>query len=332
MFFIVGNSRSGTTMMLRMLDNHPEVYCLNELHFFEHLWSSADKDNPIDTDAATTLAAKLLFVQRKGYIGKTDAALYAAEAATLTQGLPTPIYPHDVYAAVMRYETKLAGKAIPCEKTPQNVFYLEEIFSLFPQARVIHMVRDPRAILLSQKRKWLRRKMGATFITRRETIRLRINYHPITLSRLWNSAVAAAQRFTDDERVMTVHFEQLLQDPEGTAQALCRHLGIAYSPAMLEIPQASSSNEADSAEKGIKRERAGNWKSGGLSAAEIWWCQRISGAKMQEMGYAIEPVNVSPLAIAWWALLFPIKLALALAANLHRMKSLTETLRKRLRP
>ncbi|MEZ5023383.1 MAG: sulfotransferase [Chitinophagales bacterium] len=71
--FIVGNSRSGTTMMLRILNNHSQVYGLNELHFFEQLWSSADKNKEISKEEAITLAAKLLFVQRDGYIGTTDA-------------------------------------------------------------------------------------------------------------------------------------------------------------------------------------------------------------------------------------------------------------------
>ena len=42
--FIVGNSRSGTTMMRRVLGNHPAIFMLEELHFFEQLWSTSDKE------------------------------------------------------------------------------------------------------------------------------------------------------------------------------------------------------------------------------------------------------------------------------------------------
>ena len=41
MVFVVGNSRSGTTMMGRILGNHPDVYTFGELHFFGQLWSPA---------------------------------------------------------------------------------------------------------------------------------------------------------------------------------------------------------------------------------------------------------------------------------------------------
>ena len=44
MIFIVGNSRSGTTMMGRILGNNPNVFTFHELHFFEQLWSTRDSN------------------------------------------------------------------------------------------------------------------------------------------------------------------------------------------------------------------------------------------------------------------------------------------------
>ncbi|MFI5135892.1 MAG: sulfotransferase, partial [Chitinophagales bacterium] len=37
--FVVGNSRSGTKMMGRILGNHEKVHAFPEMHFFEQLWS-----------------------------------------------------------------------------------------------------------------------------------------------------------------------------------------------------------------------------------------------------------------------------------------------------
>jgi len=330
-FFIVGNSRSGTTMMLRILNNHPEVFVLNELHFFEQLWSTADKNKILDRQEAILLASKLFYIQKEGYTGEMDAHRYITEAEKFIDGSDhKTLYPHVVYAELMKYVTASEGRQIPCEKTPQNVFYIREILELFPHARIINMVRDPRAILLSQKRKWMRRKMGATFITRKEAFRLRINYHPYTLSKLWNAAIHAAGQFKDHPQILTVRFEDILNDPAATMQTICRHLDIPYFPEMLDIPQASSSNEADSNEKGIKKERAGNWKNGGLSDAEIAICERTSGLYLQQFGYPLVHPKVSPLVIGWWYFLFPVKLSMALLLNLNRMKSVGETIKRRL--
>ena len=38
--FIVGSSRSGTTMMGRILGNHSDVFTFKELHFFGTIWTN----------------------------------------------------------------------------------------------------------------------------------------------------------------------------------------------------------------------------------------------------------------------------------------------------
>ncbi|MBK9635035.1 MAG: sulfotransferase [Bacteroidetes bacterium] len=331
LFFIVGNSRSGTTMMLRILDNHPQIFGLNELHFFEQLWSTADKEKIISKSDAQDLAARLLYIQRKGYMGFSDTTTFATEANTLVEEMNnTQMTGQAVYAYFMKRETSLQNKIYAVEKTPQNVFYIKEILELFPNARIINMVRDPRGIMLSQKRKWMRRKMGATFITKKEVIRLRINYHPITLSRLWNSSIIAANKFDIEPRVKTILFEDMLDKPTETAQAICQHFEIDFFAEMLEIPQASSSNEPDSTEKGINKKRAGNWKSGGLSDAELFFCQKISGDLMTQIGYPLNELKPNPFSVIAYIIAFPFKLGLALLVNLNRMKSIVETIKRRL--
>lgn len=331
LFFIVGNSRSGTTMMLRILDNHPQIFGLNELHFFEQLWTPSDVNKILNKKEAQDLAARLLYIQRKGYMGFSDTTTFAEEASQLVAEIDTSqLTGQLVYAFFMQRETTLMGKKYPVEKTPQNVFYIKEILDLFPNAKIINMVRDPRGIMLSQKRKWMRRKMGATFITKKEVIRLRINYHPITLSRLWNSSIIAANKFKTEPRVKTVLFEDMLDKPTDTAKAICSHFEIDYFDEMLDIPQASSSNEPDSKEKGINKKRAGNWKSGGLSDAELFFCQKISGDLMQQFGYSLNDLKPNPFSVMAYAIAFPFKLGLALMVNLNRMKSIAETLKRRL--
>ncbi len=319
-------------MMLRILNNHSKVYGLNELHFFEQLWSSSDKEKAISKNESIKLAAKLIFVQRDGYIGTTDAKKYEEEATELVNGMPSDRYlGHEVYTEMIFRETQLHHKKYPCEKTPQNVFYLKEILDIYPEARIINMIRDPRAVMLSQKRKWRRRKMGATFITKREVIRLRTNYHPITISKLWNAAIKAAKPFSNDKRVLNIHFEDILNHPEQTIQKICNHLNIEYENQMLDIPQASSSNEADSEKKGINKKRAGNWKDGGLNDAELYWNQKISGNLMKSHNYQLESLSTNFISIALYAISFPIKISLALLLNLNRMKNIVETLKRRLK-
>lgn len=330
--FIVGNSRSGTTMMRRVLGNHPHIYMLEELHFFEQLWSTADKSNAISKEAATTLAAKLLFIQRDGYLTQMNTQKHRDEATVIVNNIEGALYPHAVLNSFLFFETQLHGKTIPCEKTPQDVFYINEILELFPGAKIVNMVRDPRGVMLSQKRKWQRRKMGAGFMTKKEQRRLKINYHPITISKLWNASIRAAAKFIDHPKVHNMIFEKMVNESESEIKSLCNFLEIEFNQQMLMIPQVGSSNEADKPDAfGIKTERAGNWEKGGLNKGEIYFCQKICGDNLKRYGYEVKQVNPNPLLIAYYYISFPIKLGLAVLFNLHRMKNIAEAIKRRLK-
>jgi omega-hydroxy-beta-dihydromenaquinone-9 sulfotransferase len=319
-------------MMLRIFNNHPKLMVLNELHFFEQLWAPEDKNKTITPEQAVSLAAQLMLTQRAGYMTHDrDFSKYLAEAETLVKGLnKRSVTAELVFTEFMKREVELNGKSIVCEKTPQNVFYLNEIFELYPNACVINMVRDPRAILLSQKNKWNRRKLGASYMTRKEALRLRINYHPVTLSKLWNAAIHAAKKSEQDKRMISVRFEDLLEQPESTIRKICQHIGVDFDSNMLNITQESSSIEQDSKEIGFKKERASNWKKGGLNTTEKWICQFMCRKNLELHHYEIEQLQPNALLLSWYIISFPVKIALALLFNLNRMKNILETLKRRM--
>ncbi len=330
--FIVGNSRSGTTMMRRVLGNHPNIFMLEELHFFEQLWSTSDKEKEIDAGEAINLAGRLLFIQRDGYLAEMNAEKYQNEAKEIVNNIGESIYPHLVLRSFLFFETRKHNKTIPCEKTPQDVFYISEILELFPGAKVVNMVRDPRGVLLSQKRKWQRRTMGAKFMTKKEQRRLKINYHPITISKLWNSSVRAAAKFIGNPQVHTMIFEKMVNDSETEIKKLCSFLEIEFAQNMLMIPQVGSSNEADKpGEFGIKTERAGNWEKGGLNKSEIYICQNTCRENMDNYGYKVKEVKPGILQLSYYYLSFPVKIVLAILFNLHRMKNIVEAIKRRLK-
>ena len=50
--YIVGNSRSGTTLMARMLGQHSKVLYLPETHFFGELWEPDAKSRTLSSEQA----------------------------------------------------------------------------------------------------------------------------------------------------------------------------------------------------------------------------------------------------------------------------------------
>lgn len=326
--FIVGNSRSGTTLVGRILGRHREVFTFDELHFFEELWNPDGDSTALSTTEATTLCAQLLNIQRNGYLTRGKTEDFIPEGEQIVQGLsPSPL---SVFAAFLEYETHRQGKTRPCEQTPQNTLYVGEILQAFPQARIVHMVRDPRDILLSQKQRW-KRPFLSDNIPKREAIRYWLNYHPITISKLWQGNIHSVQRFAQDSRVREVRFEDLVSDPEEVTAEICRFLDLSYSKELLDVPQVGSSSTRDRAQiSGIDRSKAQNWYSGGLRDTEILWCQKFAQTLMEEYGYELQALSPNPLAVALSLAGFPLKLALALPFNLKRVRNLKAAIARRL--
>lgn len=332
LIFVVGNSRSGTTMMGRVLGGHRDVFTFNELHFFEQLWQPTDNPASIEREAAIGLAAKLMTIQRDGYYTQADAVQYKHEATGAVRDIETPITPPVVFSAFIDHECAKHNKTIGCDQTPRNLYYIDELLTLYPDARFVVMVRDLRDVLLSQKNRWKRRRLGAKGTPWWNALRTWAGYHPVTISLLWRSGVSAGDRYKDDPRVRVLRFEDLLTDPEGQLKNVCETAGIDYDPAMLDVPRVGSSHQADRpSERGLDPGAAGRWKHGGLTRTELAVCQHITAEHMARHGYDTEPVKMQPLSLMWCRVTWVFKSALALALNFRRIRNLRESVRRRLR-
>ncbi len=333
--FVVGNSRSGTTMMGRILGKHPEIYTFGELHFFGQLCSATTASNLLSHKTAEELASQLFCIQREGYRTHAHPRGYRQNARTFLDALcEFPETPAALFFAFLSYEASEHQKTIPCDQTPRNVFYIDEILRLYPEAHIINMIRDPRDVLLSQKRKWKRRFLGGTDMPMKETLRDWINYHPITISRIWRTAVTTADRFVDSKRVLSIYFEKLLAHPETTVRQVCDFVGIIYTDTLLQVPQVGSSVNADNVQQlGINPDRANSWQStaskDGLSSAEIYLCQVLNATVMRKHNYSSVSIRPNRIKLALDLFSFPIKLGLAFLFNLDRMKNIRETLKRR---
>ncbi|MFM7903377.1 MAG: sulfotransferase family protein [Bacteroidota bacterium] len=323
---VCGSSRSGTTMMSRILGNHSSIFAFQELHFFDELASAENASKPISKEKSIELLSVLKSIQREGYFGPRDWKRYAEESET--QLIGTALTPMDLLLGFLTRESMLHGKLIPCEQTPQTVFALDALLQHVPTARVILMVRDPREVLLSQKGKWKRRKLSGGNIPFWESVRSRINYHPETISRIWKSTYNEALQHIHDNRVLSIRYEDLTEQPEQIVKRICNHLGIEFESSMLDVPKVGSSNAADQTlERGIDKGRRGKWKSG-LNRSEVAICERANRELMLHFGYELSGENGNAIQMALYRLLLPFQLVLALMMNLKRLRNIRKAFRR----
>jgi hypothetical protein len=285
--FVTGASRSGTTMLSRVLGNHSQALWLMELHYFGDLIHPEALTKPLDERELQRLATRLLARQARGVWIEGPTGIEQRQATRIVAELPPERRTGaDIFAAVLDTLAAQAGKHMVCEQTPRNIFYAERLLEIYPHARVVHIVRDPRAVLASQKNRWRRKRMGVKHIPWSEVLRSWANYHPVTMGRLWVEANRVALDLIGHPRFMLLRFEDLVQGPEGEVRKICRFLGVEFERAMLDVPQVNSSNRPNLADrKGIATDVLDRWPQI-LSESEIAICERVTERLMKRFSYA----------------------------------------------
>ena len=139
--------------------------------------------------------------------------------------------------------------------------------------------------------------LGASGIPKKESIRSYFNYHPITISKIWNTAINTIKD-NKDSRLKTIYFENFIKYPEKNMKDICQFLEIEFDSNMLNVPKIGSSTGVDDINKlGIDKTKLGKWKLGGLSSSELYICQKMCSENMNDLGYEYEifkyPSNIS---------------------------------------
>ena len=316
-------------MLGRILNNHSDIFTFKELHFFGQLWSSSDKEKVLKNKESISLFSRLLWIQEFGIFNQDSFSQFNMKSESILQNNRHTAL--DVFSLFLETSSQKNNSSISCDQTPGNVFYIKEILENFPNAKIVNMVRDPRDVLLSQKNKWKRRYLGASNIPFKEALRSYFNYHPITISKIWNTSINSAKQFKNDSRVFSIKFKDLLSDSEKQTQNLCNFLGLDFSEEMLKVPNIGSSTSVDKKiTLGLDNSKIGKWKSGGISKSEIYICQRICGDNMGTFQYKKKIFKFIPLFVIFQFFSFPIKLSISFILNLHRIKNLKEVIKKRI--
>jgi len=283
--FVTGASRSGTTMTSRILGNHTEILSTRELHYFGDLCNSSLLEDVISNEEALYAVSKLHARFQRG-LWKDKRT---NEDDKFAKKVINETADHDRTPKVLFLEAVekfLFGsqKTTLCEQTPRNIFYADQLLDLHDQVRIVHLTRDPRAVLASQKNRWRQRAMGRKNIPLREVWRVRVNYHPLTICKLWVKANRCALRLATHPRLLIMKFEDIVNNPIQCTRQMCDFLGISFQPKMIEVPQMGSSHQLNTGDTGVSAASIDKWKDQ-LTQKEIAVCELLTKNLMEKFGY-----------------------------------------------
>jgi len=217
--FVVGCPRSGTTLLQRMLDHHPQLAVANDSHFIPR----AIEEVPIGVDPPLTpeLVEWVRTYRRFYRLGLSDAAVDQAATKAHT-------YREFVSALYTEYG-RLRGKILAGEKTPNYDRYLPRLHSLFPWARTIHIIRDGRDVALSAL-EWARKDKGPG--------RFELwSEEPVAVCALWWRWHVSTGRWDgavlESSRYCEVRYEALVRRPDAVLSRIVDFLDLPFSHQMV---------------------------------------------------------------------------------------------------
>lgn len=341
--FIVGASRSGTALLQSILSNHPSLHISGETHYFDDLrvTMAGREQDPLSAQDARRCEDYFLALAHRPYGHGGDPKRSRIDRTRLRAvanrvGLGADAY----FEGFCRLNAETAGKVHWGEKTPRHVFRIAEIIQRYPAARIICMVRDPRAVVVSYRdgragggHPGFEGDPDHRQALKCDQRRLRKSYNILVLSLLWRATVQAAvlarKRFGAD-RVYIQQFEELVGDPTVATERLAAWLSLEYWPSMLDVPMHNSSFSTFNERAGVSQEPARRWREK-LSDTEIGVTQACCGSLMKKTGYTREPVKIPIFALAWHWIALPAVTLRIVRVNRGRMVDIPDYIWRRLR-
>jgi hypothetical protein len=275
--FVIGVGRSGTTLLQSMLNAHSDVAFTPETHFLYHYLS------PLNRNVPPSNPEELL-----SQIGK-DPSLNRLKldfpSIALKLKYDRDIWVHFFHEYLRAYAKKEKVGNIG-DKDPMNSGLLTVIKQHFPDAWIVHIIREPRDVLLSR----LKSAWGKKY-----PLLAHLGDHKVSLEKALREG---PELF--GEKYLETRYEDLIADPENEMKRICRELPIEFEEGMLNFEKSSSQlvSREEQQWKGnifgkIMHGNTNKWKKG-LTAFQKNLSGLILGDLIEKLGYEL------PAKVPFW--------------------------------
>ncbi|NVO20911.1 MAG: sulfotransferase [Bacteroidetes bacterium] len=216
-FFILGRPRSGTTLLRTLFDAHPNVTTPVECAFIINMNQKYGKIRSWTKDMLLEfyedVQKHIKFDTWNINLDTLKADLLECEGENTFQNVCKVVY-FDYESLFPKEEIKWIG-----DKNPVYATYTPELLKLFPDAKFIHLIRDPRDNIISLKNVDFEGPFTALLAYRWEHSARKLHYikkkHP--------------------DKFYTIRYEDLVSEPTKYYRELCDFLSIPYNDSVFEF-------------------------------------------------------------------------------------------------
>jgi hypothetical protein len=289
--FICGPPKSGTTLLLSLLDAHPDILVFpEETKFVPRVMRERENANFAYLFERTD--CRLLV---RGKVGKEagrrdyrdfDGVAFRALCKQYRDAFPNGYGLEDDARALLESLVAAYGAVsgapspkIWIEKTPLSELGLLEVFALWPEAKAIYVVRDPRDVFCSYNAKRMERAREQMSVDEFE--------------QMLQSSVSAWSRALKQHplRCCLLRYEDLVLAPEREMRRIAAFLDVRYSELLLQPTRAGREWTGNSmhhdAFSGVSSESVGMFRQN-VAPAQLAKIEKALHKMMLRFGYAPE--------------------------------------------
>ena len=289
--FICGHPKAGTSLLRAVFDSHPQLIVYpEETVFFRRFLPRAAG---LDLESQLALADETLihiFKWRREHPAPSQAGFPDRDYSHIPyeqvrQAMRNLVgkrclHPGDMLSAAVLAYGQVSGLATPAtcawvEKSPYNEYYASQIYVWWPEARCIHILRDPRDNYVSYRRK-------------------HPDWQPEFFALNWRRSTRAGQENQQcfgAARYLILRYEDLTQAPEATLRQLTDFLCIDWDPSLAAPTRAGAQwagNSMFSEQfQGISAAPVARWR-GELSVQDTAVIEVMAASPMEPFHYARE--------------------------------------------
>lgn len=266
---IVGCQRSGSTMLGAILGSHSKIVAIPEAQFFVDCMPSLP-ETQIDVRAVEQSVKEHYRFKIWNY--------------KLPKLLTEFKYYPEFFKWLVSSYAKDEHNKVPLawvDHQPGHVKNIAKIKAFFPNVKVIHVVRDGRAVANSI---------------------IPLDWGPNSINRaayFWEQRIGyglAVQRYLGKESCITLRYEDILQNPDFSTKQLCQFLGFEYEDKMLEagglkVPKFTEKQHSLVGGQ-LSEERINGWQAE-LKKRDIEIFEKLTGDLLTYLGY--QKVNTNSI-------------------------------------
>lgn len=288
--FVIGNPRSGTSLLRLVLTCHSRIVIPPECGFIVWLkdaYRSWSRNDCHDRARRRAFVDDLVHCRKFETWGLTREAIEKSISAyqpTTYAELCSLIYLS--YAGALKKQVDLWG-----DKNNFHINHLQDLLNIFPGARFIHIVRDGRDVACSY------REVAVLNSSSKYAPDLPTDIG--TIAEQWARNVECVFDFMDrlsNQATMVIKYENLVRNSEHTIRAICSWLQLDYEPSMMQFHVSNSAH-------GLEPKQTIDWKkrtlepigtqtvgrfSELLSKVEIAAFESRAGQSLARFGYTLE--------------------------------------------